>query len=99
VKGQYTKKIRDKLGYKVFIRHDYGTEKLNNLLENDAVKLLGKNFVVVDCLRCNEKFLAQNKGTGAKYCSAKCRVDASRERVLNRAVEEEIARRKEQGLL
>ena len=90
---------RDKYGYTIFFRHDYDKSKLKDLLATDGVKFLFKNFEEIKCLECGKEFKAQNKGTGAKYCSAKCRVDASRQRLLNRAVEEEIARRKEQGLL
>ena len=99
MKGQYTKQVRDKLGYTIFFRHDYDNQKLNDLLASDGVKFLFKNFEEIKCLECGKEFKAQNRGTGAKYCSAKCRVDASRQRLLNRAVEEEIARRKKQGLL
>jgi hypothetical protein len=90
---------RDKYGYTIFFRHDYDKRKLKDLLATDGVKFLFKNFYKFNCLGCGEEFLAQNKGTGTKYCSAGCRNKASRQRLVDRLVEEEIARRKEQGLL
>ena len=99
MKGQYTKKVREKLGYKVFIRHDYEPDKLKDLLENDNVKLLGKNFSDCKCIECGKEFVAQHRGVGASYCSGGCRNKASRRRNFVKHVEEEIARRKEQGLL
>jgi len=92
-------KVREKYGYTVFFRHDYDSQKLNDLLASDGVKLLFQNFHQFNCLDCGKEFLAQNKGTGTKYCSAGCRNKASRQRLVNKLVEEEIARRKEQGLL
>ena len=92
-------KVKEKYGYTVFFRHDYDNQKLNDLLASDGVKLLFQNFHKFNCLGCGEEFLAQNKGTGTKYCSSGCRNKASRQRLVDRLVEEEIARRKEQGLL
>lgn len=93
------KRTREKYGYTIFFRHDYDNQKLNDLLASDGVRLLFQNFDKFECLSCGKEFLAQNKGTGTKYCSAKCRVNASRQRLVDRLVEEEIARRKEKGLL
>ena len=93
------RKKRDKLGYKVFIRHDYEPDKLKDLLKNDNVKLLGKNFSDCKCLECGKEFVAQHRGVGASYCGGTCRNKASRRRTFDRRVEEEIARRKKQGLL
>ena len=89
----------DKYGYTIFFRHDYDNQKLNDLLASDGVKFLFKNFDQFKCLGCGKEFLAQNKGTGTKYCRGGCRNKASRERMINRLIEEEIARRKKQGLL
>ena len=99
MKGQYTKQVRDKLGYTIFFRHDYDKSKLKDLLATDGVKFLFKNFEEIKCLECGKEFKAQNKGTGAKYCGGGCRNKASRRRTIVRHVEKEIARRKEQGLL
>jgi len=91
--------MKHQLGYRFFVPHDYQSDVLHQLLHDNRVKFLSKNFEEIKCLECGKQFKTKNVGTGAKYCSGGCRNKASRKRNFDRHVEEEIARRKALGLL